>query len=61
VAILDEGITAGELRTLEPRVIAFLLVGMVQWAYRWYSPAGPLSVDQLTDVAIDLLARGIVL
>jgi AcrR family transcriptional regulator len=60
VAIFRDGIAAGELRPFEPRVVAFLFVGMVQWAYRWYSPAGPLSVNELTDIAVDLFARGIV-
>ena len=61
VAIFRDGMTAGELREFEPRVVAFLFVGMVQWAYRWYSPGGELDVDQLTALAVDLIARGIAL
>lgn len=59
VSIFREGIAAGELRQFEPRVVAFLFVGMVQWAYRWYSPEGELSVDDLTEVAVNLVTRGI--
>ncbi|MDP1794547.1 MAG: TetR/AcrR family transcriptional regulator, partial [Acidimicrobiales bacterium] len=43
VAILRDGMATGELRQSDhSRIVAFLLVGMVQWAYRWYRPTGDL-------------------
>lgn len=60
VTILEDGAASGELRVAEPRVVAFLFVGMVQWAYRWYRPTGELDVDQLTALTVDMIAKGIV-
>lgn len=60
VAILRDGMQSGEFRSSEqPRVVAFLLVGMVSWAYRWYRPSGDLDVDRLTSMTVDMITRGI--
>lgn len=59
VAIFQDGMAAGELREFEPRVVAFLFVGMIQWAYQWYSPKGELGVHELTALAIDVVTKGI--
>jgi AcrR family transcriptional regulator len=60
VAILRDGMESGEFRrSAHPRIQAFLLVGMVQWTYRWYLPTGDLDVDDLTEMAMELIIRGI--
>ncbi len=59
VAILQEGMDSGELRDLDPKIITYLAIGMVQWAYRWYDASGPLDVDAITDLTVDFVLDGL--
>lgn len=59
VAILREGIEAGDFRPVNSRVVTYHLAGMTGWAYRWYKPDGPLDLDGLTELTLDLVINGI--
>lgn len=39
----------GKLRSVDPTVAAFGLLGMILWISRWYRPDGRLSADQVVD------------
>jgi AcrR family transcriptional regulator len=48
VALLEDGVAAGEFRIPDPQMMALAIGGMVSWAYVWYRPNGRLP---LPDVA----------
>ena len=37
------------------RVQTMLLFGMINWTHTWFNPAGPVSADQLADMAVELV------
>lgn len=49
VALLDEGVAAGEFRVADTRMAALAIGGMVSWAYVWYRDGGRFTVDRLSD------------
>jgi AcrR family transcriptional regulator len=60
-AVIDTGITRGELRPCDSEVTARALISIVFWlpvAPRWSSAIQPVSRDRLLKVAKDLLLHG---
>jgi AcrR family transcriptional regulator len=62
IEIIQEGIKTGVLREdLSPRLVAFGLIGMVNWTHRWFHPDGPVGPDEIartfSAVAIDGLRK----
>lgn len=53
---LDELADAGKLTSSAAPVRLFLF-GMLNWCPQWYRPDGGLSLDQLSDAALDLLLK----
>ncbi len=49
VALLDEGVAAGEFQVADTRMAALAIGGMVSWAYVWYRDNGRFPVEQLSD------------
>lgn len=48
IGLLEAGISQGRIRgDINPRIVSFLLLGMMNWFYIWYRPAGPLSLDEI--------------
>jgi TetR/AcrR family transcriptional regulator, cholesterol catabolism regulator len=46
--ILREGIASGEFRPdLDVQVTSYGLLGMLNWAYKWYDPQGRLNVKEV--------------
>jgi AcrR family transcriptional regulator len=41
------GVERGELVTDDPRLAAFMIVGMINSTYRWYRPEGTLTPDDM--------------
>lgn len=39
------------------RVAAMLLFGMINWTHTWYDPTGPVSPDDLADMALAMALR----
>lgn len=59
-AILTGGIESGEFRqNLQANILAFAVLGMANWSYQWYQPAGKVSPEQLTSIYVELLLNGI--
>jgi AcrR family transcriptional regulator len=54
-----EGVAAGELRPLDPKLATRTVLGACNWFYRWYRPGGTKSIDELTSFFVDLLFNGI--
>jgi AcrR family transcriptional regulator len=60
LAIVQEGIDSGELKAVAPaRVIAYGIVGMVNWSHRWFRPTGDLSAQELADAYAEILLSGL--
>ena len=45
-AIVVEGIRRGVFRDVPPRLIVFGLLGMLNWLYKWYNPAGRWGAEE---------------
>lgn len=59
--IITDGIAQKEFRQgLEPDIIAFAILGVANWSYQWFNPAGGISAEQLADIYSDLIFNGIV-
>jgi AcrR family transcriptional regulator len=58
--ILEDGVAAGEFRKgLNVKVAAYSILGILNWALRWFRPDGPLSVEQIADEFVALAIDGL--
>lgn len=57
-AVVRAGIRQGRLRDLPPTLLVFAILGMCNWLYKWYRPAGRLDPGDIADVFVDVLERG---
>jgi len=58
--ILREGIESGEFRAdLDIQVVSYGLLGMLNWAYKWYDPKGRLNVRQVAEQFTSLALAGL--
>ena len=59
-ALLRQGIAAGEIRgDVDVTMAGYALLGMCNWAYRWYNPAGRLSPQEVADVFTKIALQGL--
>jgi TetR/AcrR family transcriptional regulator, cholesterol catabolism regulator len=56
--VICEGVEAGRLTPLPPKLVSFALLGMCNWLYQWYQPDGPLSAEEVARIFIALVERG---
>ena len=56
--VIREGIEAGRLAPLPPKLLSFALLGMCNWLYQWYQPDGPLSADEVARIFTRLVEHG---
>ena len=58
--LLRQGIAAGEIRDdVDVTMAGYALLGMCNWAYRWYNPAGRLSPQEVADVFTKIALQGL--
>lgn len=57
-AIVEAGIRQGSVRTANPRLLVFALLGMANWVYQWYDAAGAWDADTIAEGFIALLEPG---
>jgi AcrR family transcriptional regulator len=50
---------AGYLRSQNTTIIAFHIIALVQWHFRWYKPEGRLSLDEVEKETLDFILKGI--
>ena len=55
VALLDEGVAAGEFHVPDTRMAALAIGGMVSWAYVWYRSDGRLTLEQTSHELTSLI------
>ncbi len=59
--VIQKGMTEGEFRaSLDPRMATFAILGITNWSYQWFNPAGAVSADELAALHADLILNGIV-
>lgn len=56
--LVEEGIAAGVVRDLDPKVLTYAILGMCNSVARWYRPDGRLSVKEVRDVFTAFAADG---
>lgn len=58
--VVADGIESGEFRAVRsPRVAVLATIGMLTAATEWYSPAGPLTPDEIGDALADHTLLGL--
>lgn len=57
--VISDGAASGQFRELDPRLTTLALFGMVNWAYQWFSPAGPLRSREIAYFFWDVLLHGL--
>ncbi|MBO1901543.1 TetR family transcriptional regulator [Leucobacter weissii] len=56
---IEHGVRTGELKARQPRIAAFALFGMCNWAYQWYRPGRELSDEQVADELFSIYFDGL--
>jgi TetR/AcrR family transcriptional regulator, cholesterol catabolism regulator len=46
---------------IHPKILTFLIMGMLNWFYQWYKPDGPRSIEKITDDVNKLVFNGVLL
>ncbi|MDV2580716.1 TetR/AcrR family transcriptional regulator [Alkalibacillus haloalkaliphilus] len=60
IEVIEEGQKNGEIRKELPTIITGMsILGMVNWTYKWYKRDGDLSIDDIAEVYIDILFKGV--
>lgn len=60
IAIIQEGVDNGVVRDdLSTRLVAFGLIGMVNWTHRWFHPDGPVGPDEVSSTFSKLAIDGL--
>lgn len=54
-----EGVKAGVMRPLDPKLVSRTVLGACNWMYRWYRPDDARSIEELADAVTDMLMNGI--
>lgn len=56
-----ELVREGLARDIDPRVVTFATLGMINWIYQWYRPGGRVEDTDLSEALIELLLNGLLL
>lgn len=60
VDIIAEGLADGSFSSAsEPKIIAYGILGSLNWTHRWFNPAGRLTSDQVAETFAELFLRGL--
>lgn len=60
LALVEEGLQAGVLHSpVSPRMTVNILLGAVNWTYRWYKPEGELAPHAFAEGVVDVVLGGI--
>lgn len=52
--LIGEGVTAGELRSIDPRMAAFALLGISNWTAWWYQASGKLTPEEIAGALVEI-------
>ena len=58
--VVRAGMDAGELRAdLDDKLVAFGIIGMINWMYKWYAPGGRKSADDIAHTFNAMIRDGL--
>lgn len=58
--LLREGVASGEFRRqIQPDMAAFAILGVTNWSYQWFNPAGSIPAEKLAEIFSDMMLNGI--
>ncbi len=58
-ALIQEGIDEGRFAAADPKLVAFAIMGAVNWIPKWFNPEGAASSEQVGRVFADFLVGGL--
>ena len=58
-AIIQQGMDQGLFAPADPKMVAFAVMGAVNWITKWFDPAGPMSSDEIGRAFADYLVGGL--
>jgi AcrR family transcriptional regulator len=56
--LIEEGIAAGVVRDLDPKMLTFAILSLCNSVARWYRPEGRLSAEEIRDIFASFAADG---
>lgn len=57
--ILRQGMDAGVFRAGDAKLMAFAILGAVNWIPRWFNPSGPAHSDEIAEAFAGYLVAGV--
>lgn len=58
--LIRDGMIGQEFRQdLQPGIVAFTILGVTNWSYQWFNPAGEISAEDLSGIYSDVILNGI--
>ena len=57
--IIEEGMATGAFAQGDPKLVAFAMLGALNWIARWFNPTGPSSSDEIATRFADYLIAGL--
>jgi TetR/AcrR family transcriptional regulator len=57
--LLREGMDRGAFAPADPKLLAFAILGAVNWIPRWFDPSGPASSEEIGRVFAQYLVSGL--
>ena len=57
--LLQEGMDGGSFPPVDPKLLAFAILGALNWIPRWFDPAGPAASKEIGRVFAEYLVGGL--
>lgn len=58
--VLEDGMRAGEFKkVLRGDILSYAVLGIANWSYFWYEPDGEVKEEELTDLYMSMIFKGI--
>jgi TetR/AcrR family transcriptional regulator len=58
-AIIQDGMEQGLFAPGDPKMVAFAVMGAVNWITKWFDPAGAMTSDEIATAFADYLVGGL--
>lgn len=58
-SFLEEGMHAGALRKVDSKVLALIIIGAINSIAYWYSPKGPLTIEEISAILEETIMEGV--
>jgi AcrR family transcriptional regulator len=58
--IVQDGITVGDFRPSNVKMVVFGFLGMINWTHQWFSPEGSFTSQEIAATLTDLALHGLV-